>query len=193
MLKLFFVLLFLYVHSFAFSQSFESDIFKTICNELLKRNEYYTIKQELNNITLAEDIDGRVYIKTEDTLDNAYLVFVKKYNKEEQVQILSSEQLPFLPLKDTIVMVDTMDVFQSHLYIKDGIVFNVVNSEKDIQVINGNNQIIYLYKLAFRDNDLFIAFTFKNIKKYITCCFNLEKSSISLKNLFCGNTDNSKE
>ena len=178
-------IVFLLLPFFVLSQNFERSVFRLIGKELSRWNRNIAIKQELKDVFLLEDPGaGGLFIGARDTLEKGYIAFKRKYSKVQQIEILSSEALPIFPLKDTLIVVDTVKVLTDRFYKHDGIVFSVVNSPIDTNTKGLKTQIIYLYKVGFRDSSLLFAFTLKDIKKYLCFEFNLDTLPLAFKRVY---------
>src|SRR5690625_1440605 len=111
---LFFILLLLLLlisYSKGFSQNIEQKVFELIFNDIQKQNKFCLLKKKMKETSLAVDpISGEMEIIYSANIDDNIKAEFAKFNKEEQIKILSCNTYPIY-LKDTLIIIDSIGFF----------------------------------------------------------------------------------
>lgn len=182
MRKIIFILLFLLgVKHVALSQSVEQTVFQSLYDNIKTQSEYFSIKKELKGVYLIIDpITGEKQINYSAGIDKKINESFIKFSHEEQINILSTDEVILQSLKDTLILIDTLNYFSEGL--------TVINQERNqfLKIVRTKpNKVctncLFISSLGIRKNALMIALT-NNEKKYIfTYDFDLSSSKIILQ------------
>lgn len=182
MRRLIFVLLFLLgVKHIVFGQNVEKVIFQYIYNDIKKQNEYLSIKKNLKGIFLLFDpITGEQEIKYSAEIDKKVKDSFVKFSIEDQINILSTNESLMMPLKDTLIIVDTLNFFS-----EGDIILNqehyqflkIIRTKPNKTCVN----YVYLYAIGIRNNILKIALANEENKYLFIYHFYLSSSKILLQ------------
>lgn len=162
---LFFILLFLSSYPKGFSQNIEQKVFELIFNDIQKQNEFCLFKEKMKETSLAVDpITGEMEIIYSSNIDDNIKAEFTKFNKKEQVKILSCNNY-LIYLKDTLIIIDSIGFFP-----EGNITFNqektVVNIVRKYPKKNCTN-CMSLFAVGLRHNSLIVTLNNKNQNKQL--------------------------
>ena len=93
------LLLFFFCAQNLSAQNMESDVFRSICSRLLQDNNNNAMKKQIKGIQFLID---PITMDTVIRYTNSSPAVFQAYSKARQVEILTSNDLPVFPLKNTI-------------------------------------------------------------------------------------------
>jgi hypothetical protein len=177
--KKIFVFFFTIICINAKSQNFEIEIFKSICVNLSMEDQKYVQKKRFKGIYLAEDpTTGKKYIKHLADVDKQVLADFKRIEKKEQISILETDSLPIFPLKDTILIIDSIGFFSSDLSLfHNNHFFKIV---KNNNLMNEHFSFLYLYKIGVKKNNIVLSLKFNPSPLYYNLFFTISPKTIKI-------------
>lgn len=177
---LFFTLLFVGVSQKVFSQNIEQSILELLYNDIKKQNEYYSIKEKTNGVSLVSDpISGESEVKYSVNIDDKTKAEFAKFTKEEQIKILSCNSSLIL-LKDTLVIVDSIGFFPEGdiIFSQKKSVVSIIRKNSDTT----RSKSVVLFAVGVRGNNLIITLSkIKKSKQLYNYYLNLKGSEIKLQ------------
>jgi hypothetical protein len=185
-LIIFLSLAFLFVSYQSHAQKLEEQLFKKLCTEIYKQNEFYLMQKKLEGkVILVEDPVAGVQDIVYQSKDSFVLAF-KKREKKEQFEILNSIEIPNLPLTDTVLILDSSGIFSPDLTAKNGEkVF--IRKSGDLTITQASK--IAIKKVAFRGDDFLISCSFPNSTMVGLYYFTLSKGIFNRNRLTYFYTD----
>lgn len=161
-------ILFSILSLFCFSQNNEQRAFNYICNFFLTQNKLYAYRDSFLNIKVSIDPVNNTKKIIYPLGKYSYIRLLKRLSKEEQISILAGDLNDMFPLKDTIIIVDSLRFFELNTkYLASPFTFLI--RHKDIHSVN--SCIIYLNHIALRSDTLIINIGLKNKRKNINFYF----------------------
>ena len=178
MLRLIIMLGMILVPTISFSQNFDKQLFKMICDKISEREEIYKEKSLLfnNGIYMLEDIvynTKTVYYS--DSTSSIAKEFAKK-PIEDQLYILETESLPIFPLQDTLFIFDKQSFLRENMNYGNKHFFKIAEQERNTQ-FRQNLLIIDNYKL--RGNTIILSISFANHSLKIILFATITKGEIA--------------
>lgn len=142
--------------NWSFAQNMDEQIFQSICMNLIHQDSFNTIAQKLKNkvVLVADPVSGYQWIKYIDTSDSKTTTVFDSYSKNDRINILSGQSFPYLPLADTIYIVDTNGFLNNeYSFESGGHFFKIALHNYDLYGIGDGNKMKYkkIYK-QFIDN-----------------------------------------
>jgi len=174
--KVILLILSLSLSTVSLSQAVDSQIFKAVCQEIIKNEENYRIKEKLQGVYIIfEPVSGKDEVIISDTTNLKIRKYAGGLNKERLLSILKTEQFPIFPIKDTVCIIDTFDFFPYNFSLKNDHFFKVISSkdENSESKLAKNKSYIYLRRIGVRDGKIVLAFSFENSDKIFCCYFSL--------------------
>lgn len=148
-----------YLTGRVYSQTFELNLFKSVCSQIEQQNRTFLFKKDMPGTILIEDpVTGEQTI-IYDTTKTPSLDSFKKLSKKQQIELLFTSELPNFPLKDTTYIVDTTLVFSEGLNYKCGNILFLstrwLPNQSAVSILNLHRQIV-------RKDVIYIGFSFPN-------------------------------
>lgn len=162
-----------------YSQNVDRKVLKLLYDNIKKQNEYHLIKKKMKGISFVFDpVNGETEVRYSPEVGNETKESFSKFNKEEQIKILSTDTTP-ITLKDTLIIVDTLRFFPegSFSFGQEQIV-SIVRNYPIRTCVN----CMSLYAVGIRENSLIITLINKATGKYFyNFYFDLSGSVITLQ------------
>ncbi len=182
----------------SFAQNMDEQMFQSICLNLLQQDSFNTIAQKLKNkvVLVADPVSGYQWIKYIDTSDSKTIAAFKRYTTDDQIKILTGCSFPYLPLADTLYIIDTNGFFNLELsFEKSGHEFKIDLDEYsyrhfqnlrkykktgELFTDKANTKYMFLHQIRLYQNQLTLSFVFNNNEKgSYTFSFNLNKENMT--------------
>lgn len=173
--KIFIASLFFF-HPSLIAQNTEGKLFANFCEGVEKLNQNYSIKKGLTGTVLLFDpVTGEYDIQY--GAPSVTLIEFKKNPKDEQIEILRSINLPIIPLKDTVYVIDTSFLFSSDLtYKARNIYFKSVRENTASKSVSQ----IGLNRIVMKKNKLILTTFFPNSTELAAFTFSIEGAAFKM-------------
>lgn len=171
-----------------FSQSIEEGILTEILQYYTKQNEFYLLKQKVGDVVVVEDpINGDVYFNISDknSIDKTYHAKFNKLNTAEKKQVINQYYPPIFPLKDTLVLIDTLGFFMdAHIVFNESYCLAAHR-----EYFQSKSPALILFAIGIRSNLLIVSFLSVSDRKIINHYFEIKDNKLKLVQVRSLNND----
>lgn len=184
-------LIFLLPHA-SVAQNMDEQMFQSICLNLLQQDSLDAIYKMFDNkiLVLEDPVTGEVIVKYTDTSDSKKMAALKSYSKDALMKIINGRSFPYLPLADTIYIIDSNNFFpDNYTFEKGGHMFKIERDDYFYRHFDNlrkyktttrqfidlpNTRYLFLHEVRLCQNQINISFLFNNNKKgQYNFCFTL--------------------
>jgi hypothetical protein len=150
------------------AQPFQAELFKLLCNEIVKDNAlFHRYESCFDAPILIDPITYETIDIPQTDLDALGFECWKNLKSADRLHYQSLKDIPIFPLKDTIIIIDSSKTLPLKTYNENDIYITVQRKVSPSQSLT-NSTLIYYYASQTRDNVFMIAFSFPGEKVYYT-------------------------
>lgn len=167
------------------AQRTDIQLFELTCDAIAQQNEWFVVKESLaGSAVLIEDpvAGAQAIIFKGDTTKDVVRNF-RKLDMAGQLKILTNESLPVFPLRDSLLIIDTLNFFEEGLHYRSGKCFFKVIRRADKR--NKEIPAVYLSALGYmpenkRKEDFYLCFAFSGHRLWSYCYFSREEGRYTI-------------
>lgn len=150
------------------AQPYQSELFKLLCDEIVKDNGMYLRYENCFDAPILIDpITYETVDVPQTDLDAFGNECWKSLKSADRLHYQSLKDIPIFPLKDTIIIIDSSKTLPLKTYSENGIYITVQRKANPNQSL-ANTALLPYYASQTKDNVFMIAFSFPDSKIYYT-------------------------